>query len=206
MHEFAVTAMQSGLISCHVCHLLAPAAAGAKHCARCGAHLHVRKTNSIRRSWAYLIAAYIMYLPANFLPVMTVMQLGVGNPDTIFSGVVALAASGMWPLALLVFFASFMVPLLKLLGMSYVLISVQRRSCWNPRARTVLYRIIEAVGRWSMLDIFMISILIALVKLGSIATIDPGAGATSFAAVVLLTMFASMTFDPRLIWDACEKQ
>ncbi|MBT7768543.1 MAG: paraquat-inducible membrane protein A, partial [Rhodospirillales bacterium] len=104
----------------------------------------------------------------------------------------------------LVFFASIAVPVLKLVGLSYLLLSIQFKSIWRPRDRTVLYRVIEAVGRWSMIDIFMISILVALVKLGTIATIEPGAGATSFAAVVILTMFSSMSFDPRLMWDAVE--
>jgi paraquat-inducible protein A len=136
---------------------------------------------------------------------MTVISFGEGEPDTIISGVKALIAVGMYPVALLVFFASIFVPVLKMILLAYLLISVQVGSKWRPRDRTIMYRITEAVGRWSMVDIFMISILAALVKLGSIATIEPGAGAGFFAAVVILTMFGAMAFDPRLIWDSLEK-
>ena len=137
---------------------------------------------------------------------MTVISFGEGEPDTIVSGVKALLAVGMYPVAILVFFASIFVPVLKLTLLTFLLVSVQIKSLWRPRDRTVMYRITEAVGRWSMVDIFMISILAALVKLGSIATIEPGAGAGFFAAVVIMTMFASMAFDPRLIWDAMENE
>jgi len=175
-------------------------------CAQCGVEMHSRKPNSISRTWALVITAFIFYIPANMLPVMTVISFGEGEPDTIMSGVVALVEGEMWALAFLVLFASFIVPLTKLIGLSYLLISIQVGSRWRPRERTQLYRIIEVVGRWSMLDIFMISILISLVKLGSIATIEPGVGGTFFAAVVVITMFAAMSFDPRLIWDSMEKK
>jgi paraquat-inducible protein A len=198
------------LVGCHACDLVSrlrrPPKGGHMHCPRCGAAVHRRKTNSIARTWALVITATILYIPANVFPIMTVISFGKGAPDTILSGVKHLIEGGMWPLALLVFFASITVPVLKLLGLSYLLISVQRKSRWRPRDRTRLYRITEAVGRWSMIDIFMISILVALVKLGSIATIEPGVGATSFAAVVIITMIAAMTFDPRLIWDNLESE
>ena len=118
----------------------------------------------------------------------------------------ALLEHGMWPLALLVFFASITVPMAKLTGMIYLLLSVQRKSHWRPKDRTALYRVTEVIGRWSMIDIFMISILVALVKLQAIATIEPGPGAISFAAVVVITMIAANSFDPRLIWDAMEEK
>jgi paraquat-inducible protein A len=137
---------------------------------------------------------------------MTVISFGKGSPDTIMSGVMALLEHGMWPLALLVFFASIMVPMAKVIGMIYLLLSVQRKSRWRPKDRTVLYRVTEVIGRWSMIDIFMISILVALVKLQAIATIEPGPGAISFAAVVIITMIAANSFDPRLIWDAMEEK
>jgi paraquat-inducible protein A len=136
---------------------------------------------------------------------MTVTMTGKGEPDTIISGVKALALEGMWPLALLVFFASITVPVLKLLVLTYLLLSVQFRSHWRPRERTMLYRITESVGRWSMIDIFVIAILVALVKLDALATIEAGAGAVAFGGVVVITMFAAMSFDPRFIWDALEK-
>lgn len=204
------TSINASLISCHLCQQLNHAVKLDRKsqalCSRCGAEMHLRKPNSIPRTWALVITAFIFYIPANMLPVMTVISFGEGEPDTIMSGVVALIEGKMWALALLVLFASFIVPLTKLIGLSYLLISVQMRSRWRPKDRTQLYRIIEVVGRWSMLDIFMISILISLVKLGSIATIEPGAGGTFFAAVVVITMFAAMSFDPRLIWDAIEKE
>jgi paraquat-inducible protein A len=196
------------LVSCHNCDQLAvmpplPARATAQ-CPRCGAAMHRRKPNSIARTWALVVTAAILYLPANLLPVMTVIHFGRGEPDTILSGVKALIGAGMWPVALLVFFASITVPVLKVLGLIFLLITTQRRSRWRLRDRSLMYRIIEQVGRWSMVDIFMISILVALVNLGTLATIEPGSGAICFAAVVIITMFASMSFDPRLIWDAEE--
>ena len=194
------------LVSCHACDQVCRLARrGHAHCPRCGASLHRRKPHSLGRTWALLIAACILYIPANVLPVMTVTSFGRGEPDTILSGVKALIAAGMWPVAILVFFASITVPVLKIVAMVFLLISVQRGSRWRPRDRTVLYRMVESVGRWSMVDIFMISILVALVNLGAIASIVPGPGAIAFASVVILTMIAAMSFDPRLIWDARER-
>ncbi|MGF1639993.1 MAG: paraquat-inducible protein A [Rhodospirillales bacterium] len=198
------------LVGCHACDLVCRVRPdeGGDHarCPRCGAALHRRKPNSLSRTAALVLTAAILYIPANVYPVMTVISFGKGTPDTILSGIRELFHAGMWPLALLVFFASITVPMLKLAGLSYLLLSVRRKSRWRLRDRTLLFRIIEAVGRWSMIDIFMISILVALVKLGTIATIEPGVGATSFAAVVIVTMIASMCFDPRLMWDAAEAE
>jgi paraquat-inducible protein A len=199
---------RAATVSCHacdqVCSLERLPSGGHALCPRCGAPLHRRKPNSLARTWALVLAACILYIPANLLPVMTVISFGKGEPDTILSGVKALIEVGMWPVALLVFFASITVPVLKLIGLIYLLVSVQLRSTWRPRDRTAMFRVIEVVGRWSMVDIFMLSILVALVNLGSIAQIEPGAGAIAFAGVVILTMLASMSFDPRLIWDVQE--
>ena len=189
-------------LHCHTCHLLSRSASAHPHCPRCGSPLHKRKPNSLARTWALTLTAYILYIPANLLPIMSVTMSGKGEPDTILSGVKELILGGMWPLALLVFFASITVPVLKLLALTYLLLSVHFKSQWRPRERTVLYRITESVGRWSMLDIFVIAILVALVKLGSLATIEAGAGAVAFGGVVVITMFAAMSFDPRLIWAA----
>jgi paraquat-inducible protein A len=189
------------LLLCEACGLTGPVTGHGSPCARCGAKRHFRKQNSVARSWALAITAAILYIPANTFPIMTVTSFGSGTPDTIISGIKELFLAGMWPLALLVFFASVTVPVLKLVGIAFLLITTQRRSRWRLRDRTVLYRIVEAVGRWSMIDIFMLSILAGLVRLGSIATIEPGVGAVSFAGVVVITMFAAMTFDPRLMWD-----
>jgi paraquat-inducible protein A len=197
--------------SCHVCELVMPAGAAAlahghAHCPRCGEVLHRRKPDSLQRTWALIIAAVICYVPANLLPIMRVTSLGQTQSDTIMSGVVFLVHHGMWPLALVVFVASVFVPLLKLAILIFLLISVQLRSAWRPRDRTRLYRITEAVGRWSMVDIYVVTILVALVHLGNLATIEAGPGAVFFAAVVVVTMFAAMSFDPRIIWDVWERE
>lgn len=163
--------------------------------------LHSRKPNNLSRTWALLIAAYIMYVPANLLPIMKTSTLLGSQDDTIMSGVVFLWTSGSWPLALLVFFASVTVPLLKLIAMTILIVSVQRRSTWQPMQRLRLYRLVEFVGRWSMMDIYVVTILVALVQLQSLAAIEPGPGAVAFGAVVVLTMSAAITFDPRSIWD-----
>jgi paraquat-inducible protein A len=203
-----MTAARAGFFICHGCRLAVrsvPVPPGAHaRCPRCGAVLHRRKPHSLARTWALMLTAYILYIPANVLPVMSVVMSGRGEPDTILSGVKALIEGGMWPLAAVVFFASITVPVLKLLALTYLLISVQRKSHWRPRERTVLYRLTEGIGRWSMIDVFVISILVALVKLGALATIEAGAGALAFSGVVVFTMFAAMSFDPRLIWDALE--
>jgi len=193
-----------GLMGCHVCGLVSrhPPSAAHADCPRCSATLHHRKPNSLTWAAALTLTGFFLYIPANIFPVMTVISFGRGEADTILSGVIHLAEAGMWPLALLVLVASITVPMAKLFGMAFLLLSVRRGSRWRLRDRTVLYRVIEFIGRWSMIDIFMIAILIALVKLDSIATIEPGVGATSFAGVVIVTMIAAMMFDSRLIWDA----
>ncbi|CAN5897187.1 MAG: Paraquat-inducible protein A [Chromatiales bacterium USCg_Taylor] len=203
MTAMVVTAARLGLLACHACALLSrPAAVGAPaRCPRCGAHLHHRKPNSIGRTWAFLIAAYILYVPANLLPIMDTSSLFDSQRDTIMSGVVFLWTSGSWPLAALVFFASIVVPLAKLIALTLLLVSVQRRSGWRPYERARLYRFVEFVGRWSMLDIYVVAILAALVQIQSLATIHAGPGAIAFAAVVVLSMFAASAFDPRLIWE-----
>jgi paraquat-inducible protein A len=206
----AGTAAAAGLASCHACGELTSVRAAPieeqQGCPRCGAALHLRKPNSLTRTWALVIAAFLLYIPANVYPVLIVDRLGRQESDTILSGVQELFAAGMVPIALLVFFASITVPLLKLLGLSFLMLSVQFRWFGSPRTRTLLYRLIESIGRWSMIDMFMVSILVALVKLGQVATILPGIGATAFAAVVVTTMFAASAFDPRLIWDALEEK
>jgi paraquat-inducible protein A len=189
------------LVRCETCDLLAQAQGRHPHCPRCGARMHRRKPDSLSRCWALVAAAAILYVPANVYPIMTVISFGSGAPDTILSGVRHLLESGMWPLALLVFFASITVPVLKILGLSLLLLMTQRGTGWHLRERTRLYRVIESIGRWSMIDIFMLSILLALVRLGTVASISPGLGALSFAGVVVLTMFAAKAFDPRLMWD-----
>jgi paraquat-inducible protein A len=203
-----VTAAEAGLLACHACGLV-HRPSGAAHdlvCARCGAGLHARKPNSIGRTWALLIAAYILIVPANVLPVMQTGSLFGSETDTIMSGVVFLWESGSWPLAAILFFASIAVPGAKLLALSYLLVSVQRRTAWARPQRTKLYRVLEFVGRWSMIDIYVAAILTALVQFGGLMTIKAGPGAIAFGAVVVLTMFAAESFDPRLIWDPVERK
>jgi paraquat-inducible protein A len=197
-----VKAIDAGLMTCEGCGLLCRALpAAALHCPRCGQPLRWRKPNSVSRTWALIIAAYILYIPANVLPIMTTRTLLGSQDDTIMSGVIYLWTSGSWPLAALVFFASITVPLLKLIALTLLVISVQLKSHWQPVQRTRLYRLVEFVGRWSMLDIYVVTILVALVQLQALAAITPGPAAVAFGAVVVLTMAAALTFDPRTIWD-----
>lgn len=193
------TASDLNLRHCHDCGLLV--AASEHQCPRCGSHLHDRKPNSLHRTWALMLAAVVLYVPANAYPVMTVIQFGSGEPSTILGGVIYLIHHNMISLALLVLFASVVVPLAKLVVLAYLLISIRRGSTWRPRDRTKLYRVTELIGSWSMVDIYIVAILSGLVKLDALATIEPGIGASFFAAVVILTMFAAHSFDPRLIWD-----
>ena len=168
--------------------------------------MHQRKVNSIMRTWALVVAAIIFYIPANLLPITVVSSFRGTQADTIMSGVIYFIKSGMWPIALVIFTASIFVPLIKLIILTYLLVSVQRRSQWRKKDRTVLYRITEAIGRWSMVDIYVVTILVGLVKLGALVTIEAGPGAIYFAAVVVITIFAAQSFDPRLIWDVREEE
>jgi paraquat-inducible protein A len=194
-------ALAQGYIRCHDCGCLAKLSDNHKYCSLCGGLLQPRLINSSQRTAALLLSAFCLYIPANIYPIMTVTRLGVGEPHTIIGGIVALIDSGMIPIAMLVLVASILVPLLKIVGISLLLLNVHYR--WQDHAEkwTMLYRAITFVGRWSMLDIFMISILVSLVDMGSVAQVIAGSAATAFAAVVVLTMFAAKNFDPRLIWD-----
>lgn len=194
-------ALTQGFIRCHDCGCLSTQSDKNRHCRLCGGRLHPRLPNSFQRTAALLLSAFCLYIPANIFPIMTITSLGVGEPHTIIGGIMALINGNMVPIALLVLVASMLVPLLKLLGISLLLLNVHYR--WQGRAKkwTMLYRIIAFVGRWSMLDIFMISILVSLVDMGGVAQVIAGPAATAFAAVVVLTMFAAKNFDPRLLWD-----
>jgi paraquat-inducible protein A len=207
MTELRTTAAGAGLLSCHSCSLLSKPKAG-QHgellCPRCSAALHKRKPNSIMRTWALVIAAFICYIPANLLPMTVVTSLGKVQEDTIMSGVIYFMQHGEWPIGLVILLASIVVPLTKLFILIYLLISLHRKSQWRPLERTRLYRITEAIGRWSMTDIYVVTIMVALVHLGNLATIEAGVGAIFFGAVVVLTIFAALSFDPREIWDNAE--
>ena len=205
MSPISATSGAENLASCHDCGFVVALEGAAHHaethCPRCRAAVHRRKPDSINRTWALVITAAMLYVPANIFPVMRVISMGKAQEDTILSGAVYLLVHGMWPLALIVFFASVVVPLLKLIALSFLLISVQRRWTWRPVERTRLYHVVEAVGRWSMTDIYVVTTLVALVSLGNLATIEAGMGAVYFAGVVVVTMLAAESFDPRLIWD-----
>ena len=199
-----VSAAQVGLVSCQTCGLLSrptnPAAPG--HCPRCGAALAWRRHNSVQYTWALVIAAASCYIPANVLPVLSTTAFGATESDTIMGGVFFLYASGSWPLALIVFVASVMIPLGKLLALAYLLITVQRGSIAHMHDRTRIYYLVEFVGRWSMLDVFVDAFVVALVQLQPLMSVEPGLGVVFFMIVVVLTMLAAQTFDPRLIWDS----
>ena len=197
---------RADVVGCEMCRWVSVLEKDAPRCPRCATPLHTRKPDSVGRTWALLIGAAVMYVPANYYPVLTVMQLGAGAPSTILGGVKELVSSGMYPLAALVFFASIAVPMLKILGLGIMLVTIQTgRSAWL-RDRTRLYHIIRGIGRWSMIDIFMESLLGALVRFGNVVTIEPGIGAVAFCGVVILTIFAAETFDPRLMWDAAARR
>jgi paraquat-inducible protein A len=197
-------AMQAGdgaLIGCHACGLLNHAHAGAP-CRRCHATLRPRKTDSLNRTWALLSAAVLLYIPANIYPVMVLTELGRAYPYTIMGGIFELIDEKLGPLALLVFFASIMIPFIKLLALGYMLLATRKGSTLYLVGRTRAFRIIDFIGRWSMIDVFMISILVALVRFGQFADVRAETGAPCFAAVVVLTILAVNAFDPRLMWDA----
>jgi paraquat-inducible protein A len=198
-----MTAASLGLLSCHTCALLSP---GGARCRRCGSPLHLRKPDSVSRSWAFLIASVVLYIPANILPVMETSSLFGAQRDTIMSGVVFLWKTGSWHLALIVFIASVLVPLLKILAIGLLLLSVQQRWTWQPEQRVRLYRIVERIGRWSILDIYVVALLVTLVQLRGFASIVAGPGAIAFGAVVVLTMLSALAFDPRLIWDPVSRR
>ncbi len=193
-------ALTQGFIRCHDCGNLVKTVDHLLSCPRCNSHLHARHPHSLQRTTALLLSSFFLYIPANIFPIMTVNQFGAGDAHTIAGGIVELIDSGMIPIGMLVLVASILVPSSKLIGIGLLLLCAHFRWQINARRWTVMYRVIAFVGRWSMLDIFMISILVDLVDFGGIQIIA-GPAATAFAAVVILTMFAAENFDPRLLWD-----
>jgi paraquat-inducible protein A len=198
------SALSRGLVSCHVCGLLSRLNGPAAHCPRCSARLHARKPDSLSRTWALVVLAYVLYIPANILPILESRALLTTESNTIMSGIVLFWESGSWLIAALVFIASVVVPLTKLLALTWLLVSVQMKSRARPYQRTQLYRMVEFIGRWSMLDIYVVALTVTLVQVGTLATIEVGPAALAFGTVVVVTMIAAHTFDPRLIWDAAE--
>jgi paraquat-inducible protein A len=199
----SATAMELGLQTCEVCGLLSRPEPGEDEgrCPRCDEELVFRKPGSIQKTWAFLIAAAICYIPANVLPVLTTVTAAGRESDTILQGVVLLWSPTGWPLSLIVLFASFMIPSAKILALAYLLVSVQRGSIENNEQRIRVYRVVELVGRWSMVDVFVDTFTAALIQLQPLMAVEAAAGLPFFAAVVVLTMLAAESFDPRLIWD-----
>jgi paraquat-inducible protein A len=193
------TAAASGLACCHVCLKVAPESL--HRCPRCASSLHLRVPDSIQRTWALVLTAALLYIPANVLPIMTTTQLGRATDSTILGGVILLAHHGDYPIAAVIFIASVFVPIGKLLALSWLCFSVSRRQPTSHRERARLYRLTELVGKWSMTDVFVVAILVALIHLGGLLVITPGTAAIAFGGVVISTMLAAHTFDPRLIWD-----
>jgi len=199
----SATAMELGLQSCETCGLLSRPETGEEEgrCPRCDEELFFRKPGSVQRTWAFLIAAAICYVPANVLPVLTTVTAAGRDSDTILQGVVLLWSPTGWPLSLIVLFASIMIPSAKIISLVYLLVSVQRGSIQNNGQRIRLYRLVELIGRWSMVDVFVDTFTAALIQLQPLMSVEPAAGLPFFAAVVVLTMLAAESFDPRLIWD-----
>ena len=194
-------AKELGLFICHHCDKIHHIATTETHCQRCHSRLHHRFPNSEARSWALIITGILLFIPAQTYPIMKTQSLGQVGGDTIISGVIYFAQSGSWGIAAIIFIASFLVPLAKLLGLAAVLLAIDFHWLMSQRQCTTLYRWIDFIGRWSMLDIFVVAIMVALVKMGNLMSIDGAKGASAFALMVVVSMLATATFDPRLIWD-----
>lgn len=199
-----ITAREAGLVACRRCGQVHTPAAS--HCKRCGSILRSRDEMSLQRVWAWLIAGMIAFVPANLYPMLITNTLVEHSESTILGGVAELVSHHDYAIAAIVFVASIIIPLSKFLAISYLAISVQKRSVLNMKQRHHLYDIVEFIGRWSMIDVFVVAIMSALVQLDSVATINPGIAAVSFALSVIFTMLAAQSFDPRMIWDADRKQ
>jgi paraquat-inducible protein A len=201
------TAAHRGMMSCRVCGLVSsvPSAVEGLPCPRCETPLHQRMPKSLERTWAFLFAAVALYIPANLLPIMATTTVIGTDEHTILGGVAELWSGGTPELAIIVFIASIAVPVLKIVSLALLAITAGRRSTWRQEERSKLYRIVETVGHWSMLDVFVVVLLVAMIRFGALAGVEPGIGLLSFGGVVILTMFASMSFDPRLIWQEPKK-
>jgi len=189
------------LCLCHSCGMACDMRDEPTVCQRCEAPLHRRKVNSLTRTWAYLLASLVFYIPANLLPVMNTTMLGNGADSTIMSGVLEFWEGGAWDIALIIFIASIAVPGIKFVALTLLLVTVQRSSQWARVQRSKLYRFVELIGYWSMLDVLVVALVAALVKFQSLGDIEPRPGILFFGLVVVFTMLAAMSFDPRLIWE-----
>jgi paraquat-inducible protein A len=195
-----VTAKEAGLVACHTCGRVHQAAV--KTCLRCGATLSSRDATSLQRVWAWLIAGLIAYVPANLYPMLETTTLGRTTDNTLLGGAIELFLHGSYGVAAIVFFASIVIPIGKFMAISYLALSVSNRRGASAHLRHRVYEVVEFIGRWSMIDVFVVAILSSLIQLGSAASVQPGIAALSFALSVAFTMLAAMSFDSRLIWDA----
>ena len=202
MNPTYATAAQAGLRACECCGLVLalPLSDVTVRCPRCRLRLHAHRPQSLQRTTAYLLTAAVLYVPANLLPVMSTSSVQGDDSHTLVGGILELWAEGSWELALIVFIASIAVPLLKIASLMLLTWTARRRSTWRQRERAGLYRLIETVGHWSMLDVFVVVLLVGMVRFGVLASVEPEAGLLAFGAVVVATMLASASFDPRLIW------
>lgn len=198
--KYLPLAHELNLCLCHCCGLACDISNGPKACMRCGAALHRRKTNALARTWAFLLAALVLYIPANLLPVMNTLMLGSAAESTIMSGVLDFWTHGAWDIALIIFIASIAVPGIKFVALTLLLITVQRGSAWACKERSKLYRFVELIGYWSMLDVLVVALIAALVQFQALGSIEPRIGILFFGLVVMFTMLSAMSFDPRLIW------
>ena len=197
------TGLQQNLILCHTCENILPISFDGKECPRCKDTVHKRIPKSYSKTWALIITSTLLFFPANFLPIMEVDFLGTADMSTIMDGIIYFFQHGPLWIGLVIFAASILVPVFKIIGLSLLLVA--KRPCGKPylRKKTVMYRFIAFIGRWSMLDIFVIALLTALVDFGFFTTIYAAPAATYFCLVVASTMFAAITFDPRIMWDTC---
>ncbi|WP_017223368.1 paraquat-inducible protein A [Moritella dasanensis] len=200
-------AKDNQIAKCHECHLLISVKEDIKrqHCPRCFTQVHFRIPSSIQKTWAYLLAAAFMMIPANLLPISTLTSTGKATPDTIMSGTIALAKSNDLGIAIIIFVASILVPLFKIIGLGLILLSVQNKIFIAPKRKLLLFNAIHWIGKWSIMDLFVISIMVAVINRGNLLSVDPGYGATCFGLVVVLTILAAESFDTRLIWDLNHK-
>ena len=196
-------AADHGLAGCHTCGKVSPVAL--EHCPRCGSHLHLRKRASVQNTVALMAAATALYIPSHLLPIMTVVELGDVTHNTIIGGMMTFWRSGAYPIAIVIFTASILIPLLKIVALTWLCAAATGKVHPSPTALGRIYWFTELLGRWSMVDIFVVGILVSLVQLGNYMTITPGPGALAFAGVVMLTMFAAMSFEPRLLWDRLDE-
>lgn len=201
MNSWQHSALAQGLLCCHDCTALWPLSLEGQHCPRCGAPLHRRTPHSLSHTWALLLTSVLLMLPANLLPIMRVATLGQDSASTILGGVIELIKHGLWGIALVVLAASILIPVGKLIALVSLLLTIQFGWTTNLKQKMLMFRIVHWIGRWSMLDIFVVGILVALVQFGNLAYIVGQTGALAFAGVVVCTMLAANTLDTRLIWD-----